>query len=605
MLSVPRLSWVALVLMHAPRTDAINFATGGPREISVLGASCTVNNGIYRRVGWTKAGAPFFQHAESRNFLHWDPDCDGDGSRNERWVFDSNMPSVTASSDLDGDSACSYVGRINSKERSSPPLGRRTWTVYCSQYQGFRDDQISLTAVTYDVDEVQCANTCKDAGDGVCDDGGSGSEYSICDVGTDCHDCSLAASKKDTHYNIKEAQLLIRDWMVRMLLNTTTGAFLPTFNQHGHRQIQDTHDPGLTLQGQLATAAILLDQMTNSTNLMNLTTALMTFYSKLDPQVLNPSWVSEVQQTWLGQLILLRQRAKVLDASKYVFLLVDGLESFLMDGPGRGLFASDFRRMTVVTALQDVKDVMKDGLGLFSMTATAVEKMTPVVLKFVAPVAVGAGVSGGAAMTGSLAWVGAHSGVAAVGHISAMSAGPVALAMAPILGATYGTMVMLPNDAAGLAAKGFATVTAVAAPFGIYSALVAQGAAGPAMMHTLAIWGGGTVASGGLGVAGGVAAAGTAAAGAVILVAVGVYATVKIANALMAPEFIPMSNAEALEVAQEIMDARDQLASQNLHTAPSHLNLHPLIYPASAVLILIAIHLVTWRRQRAVRPSMM
>ncbi|TNF28798.1 MAG: hypothetical protein EP314_03435 [Bacteroidetes bacterium] len=34
-----------------------------------------------------------------------------------------------------------------------------------------------------------CDNTCSYAYDGVCDDGGSGSSYSICDCGTDCADC--------------------------------------------------------------------------------------------------------------------------------------------------------------------------------------------------------------------------------------------------------------------------------------------------------------------------------------------------------------------------------------------------------------------------------
>ena len=35
-----------------------------------------------------------------------------------------------------------------------------------------------------------CDNTCTDASDSFCDDGGSGSEYSICSYGTDCDDCS-------------------------------------------------------------------------------------------------------------------------------------------------------------------------------------------------------------------------------------------------------------------------------------------------------------------------------------------------------------------------------------------------------------------------------
>ncbi len=34
-----------------------------------------------------------------------------------------------------------------------------------------------------------CSNTCSWAGDGVCDDGGPGSEFAACDYGTDCADC--------------------------------------------------------------------------------------------------------------------------------------------------------------------------------------------------------------------------------------------------------------------------------------------------------------------------------------------------------------------------------------------------------------------------------
>jgi hypothetical protein len=36
--------------------------------------------------------------------------------------------------------------------------------------------------------ETRCTNTCSLAGDGDCDDGGSGSEYTICSLGSDCVD---------------------------------------------------------------------------------------------------------------------------------------------------------------------------------------------------------------------------------------------------------------------------------------------------------------------------------------------------------------------------------------------------------------------------------
>lgn len=34
-----------------------------------------------------------------------------------------------------------------------------------------------------------CDDTCSYAYDGVCDDGGEGSSFSVCDCGTDCSDC--------------------------------------------------------------------------------------------------------------------------------------------------------------------------------------------------------------------------------------------------------------------------------------------------------------------------------------------------------------------------------------------------------------------------------
>ena len=41
--------------------------------------------------------------------------------------------------------------------------------------------------VTYEF----CEDTCVSAYDGVCDDGGPGSVYAICPVGTDCYDCGV------------------------------------------------------------------------------------------------------------------------------------------------------------------------------------------------------------------------------------------------------------------------------------------------------------------------------------------------------------------------------------------------------------------------------
>lgn len=41
--------------------------------------------------------------------------------------------------------------------------------------------------------EPGCSNSCTFALDGVCDDGGAGSSYDLCDYGTDCADCGQRA----------------------------------------------------------------------------------------------------------------------------------------------------------------------------------------------------------------------------------------------------------------------------------------------------------------------------------------------------------------------------------------------------------------------------
>ena len=40
------------------------------------------------------------------------------------------------------------------------------------------------------VSNINCSNTCNYANDGECDDGGPGAEYSECQLGTDCADCT-------------------------------------------------------------------------------------------------------------------------------------------------------------------------------------------------------------------------------------------------------------------------------------------------------------------------------------------------------------------------------------------------------------------------------
>jgi subtilisin-like proprotein convertase family protein len=66
----------------------------------------------------------------------------------------------------------------------------------------------------YQMDPVElCTNTCGYASDGDCDDGGTGSAYSVCNLGTDCADCGTRTTLDND--------------VVTSLWNNTTPEWLP------------------------------------------------------------------------------------------------------------------------------------------------------------------------------------------------------------------------------------------------------------------------------------------------------------------------------------------------------------------------------------------
>ena len=78
---------------------------------------------------------------------------------------------------------------------------RSSISSYGESHPSFRFDYstkkrrcIAVPAFSAQHDTFGCTNTCRYAGDGVCDDGGVGSEFAACQDhgkdGTDCHDCS-------------------------------------------------------------------------------------------------------------------------------------------------------------------------------------------------------------------------------------------------------------------------------------------------------------------------------------------------------------------------------------------------------------------------------
>jgi len=57
---------------------------------------------------------------------------------------------------------------------------------------------------------VQCDNSCQDANDGICDDGGPGAEYALCVEGSDCRDCG---SRNTPPINLYDAKI-VHDFLV-------------------------------------------------------------------------------------------------------------------------------------------------------------------------------------------------------------------------------------------------------------------------------------------------------------------------------------------------------------------------------------------------------
>lgn len=64
--------------------------------------------------------------------------------------------------------------------------------------------------------EPGCTDECsRFSRDGDCDDGGPGSQYSLCDFGTDCTDCGQNQMLDNTHLILDNTELTANHAMVR------------------------------------------------------------------------------------------------------------------------------------------------------------------------------------------------------------------------------------------------------------------------------------------------------------------------------------------------------------------------------------------------------
>ena len=114
--------------------------------IEVTGA-CSYNEGsindIYASIGRTADGRAYYKGQTNGRFLYFDAACGGGFTIYPRWIFDSDEPSTSASTDLDMDGECSYYGRI-SYDGVDPPLGANSWAIFCSS--GLTWTELTLTS---------------------------------------------------------------------------------------------------------------------------------------------------------------------------------------------------------------------------------------------------------------------------------------------------------------------------------------------------------------------------------------------------------------------------------------------------------------------------
>jgi hypothetical protein len=318
----------------------------------------------------------------------------------------------------------------------------------------------------------------------------------------------------------KDAESLnsdLRKSLIEMVLQSNAQFFLPTMGN-----VKDLPN------GKLETARLLLGNITTADGVRNMTSFLIQFYMKVNPAELRPLWTESVQTTWLGKLMALQHKADELKIGEYIVKLGSLLKEFVQKGTSNAFFASSFDVDGFIQYSEDMADCANKLSKWNSRVADATKKMGPQVIEYLAA----AGLSGGAQITSGLAAAGANSGLSAVLGMSNMAAGPVALALAPALGAASGVLIILPDDRAGRVGKRASIVAVPLTLLGVSSAVAANGAGAAAMSQTLAAWGGGSIATGGGGMSAGVAALGATAAAGVVVTGLGFYASYKVYETL-------------------------------------------------------------------------
>ena len=161
--------------------QSVDVGADEPYSFEISGA-CSYNSEIndeYAPVNTTSDSRWYYQGQLYGLYVYFDPDCDGPNgsvSSQDTWLIDSDKPSSTATSDLDGDEAClnsgdGFKARINNPG-TEPPSGTRTWRVWC----GPIDEIVStdLDVVLIGAPSSSPTRDCLDSDNGALDPYGEG-----------------------------------------------------------------------------------------------------------------------------------------------------------------------------------------------------------------------------------------------------------------------------------------------------------------------------------------------------------------------------------------------------------------------------------------------
>mmetsp|Transcript_84772 Transcript_84772/g.237371 ORF Transcript_84772/g.237371 Transcript_84772/m.237371 type:complete len:573 (-) Transcript_84772:144-1862(-) len=125
--------WAAGCCLVAATTQ-VEGANPPPNQFWFAGACDAkkyLNGLLFDKLGSTANGSPFYKAKDQEYYIYYDEDCGRNNDGTKRWILDSDRPSVTRMTDLDGDFNCSYIARINWDNGHTPPY-LDDWWMECS-----------------------------------------------------------------------------------------------------------------------------------------------------------------------------------------------------------------------------------------------------------------------------------------------------------------------------------------------------------------------------------------------------------------------------------------------------------------------------------------